>query len=230
MDIAVDPLEGTNLCAYNEKGALSVIAVAKKGNLLYAPDIYMDKLACCEKGKGHLSLDYPPSKNIEILAQLLNKPISEITVIVLDRDRHKGLINEVRLSGAKLQLISDGDVSAGIQTCLDHLPADLLLGIGGAPEGVLTAAALKCLKGEFQGRLIYKNENEKKRSFEMGITDLDQCFQRDDLVRGDVVFSATGVTEGDLVKGVKYDDNKYSLNSLVLTTNPPYIQYKTVIL
>ncbi|MBE8163331.1 MAG: class II fructose-bisphosphatase [Bdellovibrionaceae bacterium] len=204
IDIALDPLEGTTICAKGGVGATSVIAAAKKGNLLHAPDIYMDKLACGPKGKGCLSLDNTPAKNISILSEKLKKPISDLTVVVLERPRHEELIKQVRDTGARICLIDDGDVSAGIATCTQGSGIDLLLGIGGAPEGVITAAAIKCLDGDFQGRLLFSNEEEKQRASKMGISDYNKIYHLEQLATGPVLFAATGVTDGPFLKGVRH--------------------------
>lgn len=204
IDIALDPLEGTTICAKGGVGATSVVAAAKKGNLLHAPDVYMDKLACGIKAKGFLSLDNTPAKNISILSEKLNKPISDLTVVILERPRHEQLIKQVRLTGARICLIGDGDVSAGIATCTPSSGIDLLLGIGGAPEGVITAAAIKCLDGDFQGRLIFKDEAEKSRASAMGIADYNKVYHLEQLAAGPVVFAATGVTDGPFLKGVRH--------------------------
>lgn len=203
IDIALDPLEGTTICAKGGVGATSVIAAAKKGGLLHAPDVYMDKLACGFKAKGCLKLENTPEKNISILSEKLNKPISDLTVVILERPRHEELIKKVRLTGARIRLIGDGDVSAGIAACTTDSGIDLLLGVGGAPEGVITAAAVKCLDGDFQGRLIFKDDEEKSRAKTMGITDYNKIYTIEQLAAGHVVFAATGVTDGPFLQGVR---------------------------
>lgn len=203
IDIALDPLEGTTICANGGAGATSVIAVAKKGAFLHAPDTYMDKIACSPKGKGFVSLDKSPEENIKILSEVLKKPVSDVTVVILDRPRHDELIKKVRQVGSRIHLIGDGDVSAGLATCWGDSGIDLLLGVGGAPEGVITAAALKCLGGEFQGRLVFRNDDEKERATKMGVEDLNKCYQMDELAAGDVMFCATGVTDGTFLRGVR---------------------------
>ena len=160
IDIALDPLEGTTICANGGVGALAVIAVAEKGNFLHAPDTYMDKLACGPKCHGLLSLENTPTQNIKIASEALNKNIEDVVVVILDRPRHKDIIDEVRACGARIQLIDDGDVSAGIATCYERNGIDLLFGTGGAPEGVITAAALKCMGGDFFGRLNFRHEED----------------------------------------------------------------------
>ena len=203
VDIALDPLEGTTICARGGGGAISVIAVAKQGNFLHAPDTYMDKLACGPRCKGHVRLDNSPTENIQKVSKILDKPLSDVTVVILDRPRHRDLVQEVRKTGARIRFIEDGDISAGIATCWDSSGIDLLLGTGGSPEGVITAAALKCLEGDFQGRLVFRNEEEKARAIKMGIEDLDQIYEMENLAQDHVMFCATGVTDGPLLKGVR---------------------------
>lgn len=204
IDIALDPLEGTTICAKGGVGATSVIAAAKKGNLLHAPDVYMDKIACGVKAKGYLSLDNSPEENIKILSQKLSKPIADLNIVILERPRHEELIRKVRSIGARISLIGDGDVSAGIAACSPDSGIDLLLGVGGAPEGVITAAAIKCLDGDFQGRLIFKDKKERERASLMGITDYDKVYSLEELAAGPVVFAATGVTDGPFLQGVRH--------------------------
>jgi len=203
IDIALDPLEGTTICATGGPGALSVVAVAEKGNFLYAPDTYMDKIAVGPRAKGVISLEKSAAENIEAVAKALDKKISDTTVVILDRARHADLIAEVRATGARIRLIDDGDISVALATAWDDSGIDLLLGIGGAPEGVITAAALKCLGGDFQGKLCWRSDEEKARALKMGVTDPDKIYQRDELAKGDVMFVATGVTDGPLLKGVR---------------------------
>lgn len=202
VDIALDPLEGTTICAKGSEGATSVIAAAGRGNFLHAPDTYMDKIACGPKAKGQIDLNKSATENIKNVAKALDKSVDGITVMILDRPRHEDLIQEVRETGARIRLIGDGDVSAGIATCWEETGIDLLLGIGGAPEGVITAAALKCMGGDFQGKLRFRNDEEKARATKMGIKDLDKTYKIDELAKGDVLFSATGVTDGPMLKGV----------------------------
>lgn len=203
IDIALDPLEGTTICAKGGVGAIAVIAVAAEGCFLHAPDTYMNKIACGPAAKGVIDLDATPEQNITRVAEKLNKAVSDLVVVIMDRPRHKELIEEVRRIGARIQLIGDGDVSAAVATGLDESGIDLLMGIGGAPEGVISAAAMQCLGGDFQGRLVFRNENEKARAIKMGIKNLEQKFTIEELSRGDVMFIATGVTDGPLLKGVK---------------------------
>lgn len=216
VDIAVDPLEGTNLCALGLPNAMAVVAMAEKGNLLHAPDCYMDKIAVGPQAKGVVDLDKSPTDNLKAIADAKGMYLEDLTVVILDRERHHKLIAEVRKAGARVKLISDGDVSAAVSACMDGTGIDCLLGSGGAPEGVLAAAALRCLGGDFQGRLIYRNDGEKERARKMGIADLDKKWGLTELARGDVMFAATGVTTGDLMKGVRFFKGGAHTHSIVM--------------
>lgn len=209
VDIALDPLEGTTICAKGGVGALSVIAIAERGNFLHAPDTYMDKIACGPQAKGVISLNNTIEENITAVAKAKNKKVNDITVAILERPRHNELIERTRALGARIRLIDDGDVAVGIASCWDETGIDLLYGTGGAPEGVITAAALKCLGGDFQGRLNFRNEEEKQRATKMGIKNLDKVFTIDDLAKGDVMFCASGVTDGPFLKGVTTLSNNF---------------------
>lgn len=205
VDIAVDPLEGTNIVAKGLTGAIAVLASAPRGTLLHAPDMYMDKIAVGPRCKGRVFLDAPVKENLREVAKALDKSISEVTAVILDRERHQGIIEEVRSTGARIKLITDGDVSPGVATAYQDAGVDILLGIGGAPEGVITAAALKCLEGDFQARLFPENDDEIRRCHEMGIKDTQQLFSMDELVKSDdIIFVATGITDSFLLKGVRY--------------------------
>lgn len=204
VDIALDPLEGTTICARGAYGSISVIAVAESGNFLHAPDTYMDKIAVGREAKGKVSLDRSPQENIEAVAKALGKEVSEVTVVILDRPRHEDLIAKVRATGARIFLIGDGDVSAAIAAGFGESGIDLLLGVGGAPEGVISAAAMRCLGGDFQGRLVFRMDEERDRARKMGIKDLDRVYGLEELAKGDVMFIATGVTEGPLLTGIKF--------------------------
>ena len=205
VDIALDPLEGTTLTAKDMPNALTVIAMAQRGTLLHAPDVYMDKLAV---GPGYpkdvVSLDMTPTERVEALAKAGGVKPEDITVCILERPRHEDLIAEVRATGAAIRLITDGDV-AGVMHCAEAeiTGIDMYMGSGGAPEGVLAASALKCMGGQMWGRLLFRNDDERSRAAKAGITDLDRIYARDDLVTGDVIFAATGVTDGSIVSGVK---------------------------
>ncbi|QHE53419.1 class II fructose-bisphosphatase [Pontibacillus sp. HMF3514] len=205
VDIAVDPLEGTNIVAKGHNNAMAVIAAADRGALLHAPDMYMEKIAVGKKASGKISLDDPIEKTIDIVAKANNKRIHDLTVIVQERPRHEELVERVRAKGARVKLFGDGDVGASIATCLPHTGVDLFVGRGGAPEGVISAAAIKCLDGDMQARLVPKNDEEAQRCIGMGLEDPEQLLTLDDLVQSDdAIFAATGVTEGELLNGVKF--------------------------
>lgn len=208
IDIALDPLEGTTICATGGVGSIAVIAAAEKGNFLHAPDTYMDKIACGPDAKGSIDIDKSPTENVKAVAAALNKSVNDLTVVILDRPRHADLIAEVRKTGARIHLIGDGDVSAAIAAAWPDTGIDLLMGVGGAPEGVIAAAAMQCLGGDLQGRLKFRNEGEKERALKMGIKDLHKKYTLDELATGSVMFVATGVTDGPLLKGVKFESGK----------------------
>ncbi len=214
VDIAVDPLEGTNLCAEGGPGSLAVLAVAERGKLLNAPDTYMEKIATGPEGHGVVSLHKTPTENVHALAEVRGCKVSEITVVVLERDRHSDLIKELRGAGARVFLISDGDVAPAIATCMPESSIDMVYGTGGAPEGVLAAAALHCMGGCFKGRLRFRNEGERERAMAMGMKDPDAYLEMSDLVRGDVIFCATGVTSGPMLKGVRRIGDRLHLQTL----------------
>lgn len=218
VDVAVDPLEGTNLCAQNKPGAISVMSLSLKGGMFKAPDIYMKKLACGPKAKGCIDLELDITSNIQNIAKALNKPVNKILVGILNRKRHQSLIEEVRQSGASVRLVDDGDVTLALETALDNSPIDLLVGTGGAPEGVLAASGLKCLGGDFQGQLVYQNEEEKQRTTKAGVKELDKVLKMEDLVSGDAFFYATGVTKGFLLDGIVKQDHFWESHSLVLSS------------
>jgi fructose-1,6-bisphosphatase II / sedoheptulose-1,7-bisphosphatase len=204
IDIALDPLEGTTITAKAGPNALAVLAIAEEGGLLNAPDVYMDKLAIGPGyEKGLIGLDRTPTENIKALAKAKGVEPSEIIACVLDRPRHEKLIAELRGLGVGIMLIPDGDVAGVIAVTNPDTTIDIYMGSGGAPEGVLAAAALKCVGGQFQGRLLFRNDDERGRARKWGVTDLDRIYQLDDLVRGDAIFAATGVTDGSLLQGVK---------------------------
>ena len=216
IDIALDPLEGTTICATGGSGAVSVIAVAERGNFLHAPDTYMEKIAAGPAAKGVIDLDAPAEDNVRKVAKALGKDVSEVTVVILNRPRHDDLIARVRKIGARIQLIGDGDVSAAVATGIMDSGIDLLMGIGGAPEGVISAAAMKCIGGDFQGRLKFRNESERARAEKMGVTQLDRAFQLDELAKGSVMFCATGITGGPLLKGVRFLPGKRALTHSIV--------------
>lgn len=217
VDIAVDPIDGTNSVAAGGTNSIAVLAVAPKGCLLNAPDIYMDKIACGPKAKGAIKLDDSPSENIKRVAEKLNKNIDEITVAILDRPRHEKIIKEIRKLGARIKKVSDGDIVTAIECCFEESGVDLIMGRGGAPEGVIAAAALKCLGGDFQGRLHPTDEKQEARCKDLH-SDLDKVYEIDDLVKGnEVIFSVTGISKGEILDGVKYYENNIATTeSLVL--------------
>ncbi len=203
VDIALDPLEGTTITAKGGPGALAVIAFAEAGGFLHAPDVYMDKIAVGGGLPDHVvDIDATPAENIQNLAKAKGVEVADIQVCILERPRHQELIAKVRETGARILLIGDGDVAGVIATSQPETGVDLYVGSGGAPEGVLAAAALQCIGGQMQGRLLFRNEDEKARAAKAGIKDLNRKYERDDLAHGDVMFSATGVTSGALLKGV----------------------------
>ncbi|MGI5920601.1 MAG: class II fructose-bisphosphatase [Syntrophomonadaceae bacterium] len=226
VDIAVDPLEGTNIVAKGLTGAIAVLAAAPRGSLLHAPDMYMDKIAVGPECKGRVHLDAPVKENIREVAKALDKAVSEVTVVILDRERHQGIIEEVRSAGARIKLISDGDVSPGVAAGYDNSGVDMLLGIGGAPEGVITAAALKCLGGDFQAKLCPEDESEIKRCHEMGIGNTNKIFTLDELVKSDdVIFVATGITDSFLLKGVTYYKRRAVTQTIVMRNTSGTIRF-----
>lgn len=217
VDIALDPLEGTGLCAYGRPGAIAVAAMGSAGSFLHAPDIYMNKIAVGPRGRGVVDIQLSPTENLNRLAEATGRRVEELTVIILDRSRHESLINEVRAAGARIKLIRDGDVHAAIATVHEETGIDLLLGIGGAPEGVLAAAALQCIGGDIQGTLVFQNEKERERCQSMMPgQDVHRVFSIDDLASGDIVFAATGVTSGDMLSGVRFFQNGAETHSIAM--------------
>ncbi len=227
VDVAVDPLEGTNILAKGLPNAMSVIAMADKGNLLHAPDMYMDKLAVGPRAAGKVHLDAPIEETLKIVAEANNKRVQDCVVIILERERHLGLIEEVRRAGARVRLIGDGDVGSAISTAFDDTGIDICAGIGGAPEGVIAAAALKCLGGEMQARLAPEDEEDYERCLKMGITDVKRILTMDDLVTGDdAIFSATGITDGELLRGVRfYGGERAETHSVVMRAKTGTIRF-----
>lgn len=222
LDVAVDPLEGTNIVAKGLWNGLTVVAVAPAGSLLHAPDMYMQKIAVGPRARGKVHLDASVRENLEAVAKASNKDISDVVAILLDRDRHSGIIEEIRSAGARIKLISDGDVAAAINTCFEETGVDIMFGSGGAPEGVLAAAAIKCLGGDFQGRLLPENDEEILRCKEMGLENPNKILMLEDLVSGDdAIFAATGVTDGELLKGIRY------LGSSIATSHSVVMRAKT---
>lgn len=216
VDIAVDPLDGTTAVAKGLSNAISVVAVAPKGCLLHAPDMYMDKIAVGPRAKGCIDIEASVEENLLNVAKALNKDISDLTVTMLDRPRHEELMKRVRKVGARIKLFGDGDVAAAIATCFDDSGVDVLMGIGGAPEGVIAAAALKCMEGEFQGKLYPMNDEERKRCEDMG-ADVTKVLNMESLVKGnEILFAATGVSDGELLKGVVYQGKNMARTSSVV--------------
>ncbi|MEW9671228.1 class II fructose-bisphosphatase [Ammoniphilus sp. 3BR4] len=226
VDVAVDPLEGTNIVAKGLWNAMSVLAVADKGNLLHAPDMYMDKIAVGPECVGAIDIDRSVRENLEAVAKCKGKDLRELTAIILDRERHEKIIHEVREAGVRIKLISDGDVSAAISTAFKDTGVDILFGAGGAPEGVISAVALKCLGGEIQGRLLPQNEEEIERCKKMGLVDPHQVLRMDDLVKGDdAIFAATGVTDGEFLRGVRFQGNRATTHSVVMRAKTGTIRF-----
>lgn len=225
VDIALDPLEGTTICAKGTNNALSVIAIGEKGKFLHAPDVYMEKIAVGPTAKGLIDLRKSPTENLQAVAKAKGVDIERLTVTILDRPRHEQLISEVRKAGARIRLIGDGDVSAALATCWKPAGVDLLLGIGGAPEGVIAAAALRCVGGDIQGRLVFRNEEEKARARKMGISDFNKVYNIDELAGGHVMFCATGVTDGDFLKGVRFFHGGAETHSVVTRSQSGTIRF-----
>ena len=215
IDIAVDPLEGTNFAANNLPGAMSVIAVTSKNNLFNAPETYMEKISSNVKVNGVVDLDFSVKKNIYNLAESKNQKPENLTACVLDRPRHKKIINELKKLNVKLKLISDGDVAGALMITDKRYSVDIFLGIGGGPEGVLAAAALDAYNCHFQGRFIFNNDKEKDRAKKMGITDFDKKYELNEIISGDSIFCATGITSGDLVSGIEVNKNKFTSETLI---------------
>jgi len=226
LDVAVDPLEGTNIVAKGTWGALAVLAVADAGDLLHAPDMYMDKIAVGPEAAGHISLDATIEENVAAVAKAKNKEIEDVVVSILDRERHEEIIQRIRATGARIRLIGDGDVAGAINTAFPHTGIDILLGSGGAPEGVLAAVALKCLGGELQGRLLPADEAEIERCKKMGIEDPSKILMMDDLVAGDdCIFAATGVTDSELMKGVQFTAQGGQTHSVVMRAKSGTVRF-----
>src|SRR3954466_5012538 len=225
VDIALDPLEGTTITATGGPNALSVIAMADKGNLLNAPDTYMDKIAVGPSAKGAIDLAKSPSQNLRAIADRKGVCVDDLTVIILDRPRHEKLVAEVRATGARIKLIGDGDVSAAIATCFPETGVDVLMGIGGAPEGVIAAAAIRCMGGDMQGRLAFRNDKEIERAQKMGIKDVKKIFDVEDMAKGHVIFAATGVTSGDFLRGIRFFKGGAQTHSVVMRSKSHTIRY-----
>jgi fructose-1,6-bisphosphatase class II len=226
VDIAVDPLEGTNLCAVGAPNAIAVLAAASRGGLLHAPDLYMEKLVVGPRAKHAVSLDRPVKDNLKSIAKALDRDVDDLVVMVLDRPRHEKLIADIRKAGARIRLITDGDLSAGIAASLDGSGVHAVMGSGGAPEGVLTAAAMRCLGGEIYGRLVVKTPEHEERCRAMGITDFRRIYGAADLASGSsITFVATGVTDGALMKGVRFFGHGTRTSSIVMQNAPHQIRF-----
>ncbi|HEV8344954.1 MAG TPA: class II fructose-bisphosphatase [Vicinamibacterales bacterium] len=226
VDIAVDPLEGTNLCATGAPNAIAVLAVSTKGGLLHAPDLYMEKLVVGPSSKDAVSLDAPVRDNLDAIARCLDRRIEDLVVIVLDRPRHERLIDDIRETGARIRLIGDGDLSAGIAAAVVGSGVHAVMGTGGAPEGVLTAAAMRCLNGEIFARLVVSKPEHEERCRAMGITDFKRVYRSRDLAPGrSIIFAATGVTDGTLMRGVRFFGDGTRTSSLIMQNDPHRIRF-----
>ncbi len=225
LDLALDPLEGTTICAKGLNNSISVIAIAEDGNFLHAPDCYMEKIAVGPEAKGAVDLTRSPTENLREIAKAKKCSVSDLTAIILDRPRHEELIKEVRMSGARIWLIGDGDVSAAIATTEPTSGVDVLFGTGGAPEGVIAAAALRCRGGDFIGRLVFKDDAERARANRMGIQDLKKIYGIHDLAKGNVMFSATGVTQGTFLNGIRFFPGGAESHSVVMRSETGTIRY-----
>lgn len=227
VDIALDPLEGTTICAKNQPNSLAVIAIAGKGNLLNAPDVYMEKIAI---GPGYepglVDLDLAPSENIKRVADAKGVPIEQVTACVLDRPRHAAIIEDIRQTGAAIRLIGDGDVAGVIHTTdPEETGIDIYMGIGGAPEGVLAAAALRCIGGQMQGRLVINTQQQRDRATKMGIEQLDKKFDMSEMAKGDVLFAATGVTDGNMLQGVRFGRHSITTHTVVMRSSSHTVRW-----
>ncbi|MEO8256988.1 MAG: class II fructose-bisphosphatase [Acidobacteriota bacterium] len=226
VDIAVDPLEGTNLCATGAPNAIAVLAAADKGGLLHAPDIYMEKLVVGPSSKDVVDLDAPVADNLKAIAGRLDRRVEDLVVVVLDRDRHTKLIADIRATGARIRLIGDGDLSAGITAAVAGSGVHAVMGTGGAPEGVLTAAAMRCLNGEIFARLVVSKPEHEERCRAMGIKDIKKIYRARDLAPGDqVIFAATGVTDGTLMRGVRFFGDGTRTSSVIMQNSPHRIRF-----
>lgn len=226
VDIAVDPLEGTNLCATGEPNAITVLAASEHGGLLHAPDLYMEKIIVGPLCKGAVDLDAPPERNLRAIAKQLDRKVQDLVVTVLDRPRHEKLIADIRKAGARIRLISDGDLSAGISAAVSDMGVHAVMGTGGAPEGVLTAAALKCLNGQILARLVVSTKEHRERVATMGIKDPKRIYDTADLAPGKkIIFACTGVTPGGLLRGVRFFGGGTRTQSLIMTYDDRQIRF-----
>ena len=226
VDIAVDPIEGTNLIAKGQNGAIAVMAIAEKGGLLHAPDMYMEKLCVGPRGAGAIDITKSLTENIKNVAAKMERSVEEITLVMLDRERHQGLMKEAREVGARIMLISDGDVNPAMECCIEGSGVHMVVGTGGAPEGVLAAAALKCVGGDMQARLKPETDEEIRRCHEMGITDVNQVLTLDDLVRTDyVIFAATAITRGNLLNPIQYFPGGARTHTIVMRSKTGTVRF-----
>lgn len=226
IDIAVDPLEGTNLCATGAPDAVAVLAASERGGLLHAPDVYMEKIVVGPVARGKVHIDAPVAENLRNIARAYDRDVRDLTAVVLDRPRHEQLINDIRAAGARIRLIGDGDLSAGIAAAVRGTGVQVAIGIGGAPEGVITAAAMRCLGGEIQARLVALDDHQGDRLTELGFTDTDRIFKTDDLALGDnLLFSCTGVTDGEFLQGVRFFGGGCRTSTLFMSLSQRIIRF-----
>jgi fructose-1,6-bisphosphatase II len=226
VDIAVDPLEGTNLCATGAPNAITVLAASERGGLLHAPDLYMEKIVVGPSCKGAVELDAPVADNLKAVAKRLQRDVEDLVVMVLDRERHQELIAEIRAVGARIRLIGDGDLSAGISAAVVGTGVHMVMGTGGAPEGVLTAAAMRCLNGEILARLVVSKAEHQERLEKMGVKDLKRIYKTEDLAPGQkMIFACTGVTDGNLLKGVRFFGDGVRTSSMILTLDERQVRF-----
>jgi len=225
LELAIDPLEGTTICAHGMSNSISVVAIAEPGGFLHAPDIYMKKIAVAPECRGVIDLRESATWNLQRIAAAKKAKLGEITVVILNRPRHEELIREIRELGCRIRLIQDGDVSAAIAVCEPDSGMDVMMGTGGAPEGVIAAAALRCMEGEIQGQLLFRNEAERKRAEGMGVSDPDRIYGLEDMARGPVMFAATGVTTGTFLKGVNFYPNGCLTYSVVMRSSTGTIRH-----
>jgi fructose-1,6-bisphosphatase class II len=230
IDIAVDPLEGTNLCATGAPNSIAVLAASEAGGLLHAPDCYIDKIIAGPACQGALDIDAPVRDNLKAIARRLDRYVADLVVIVLDRPRHEKLIADIREAGARIRLIGDGDLSAGIAAAVRGAGVHAVMGIGGAPEGVISAAAMRCLHGEMVGRLVVNDAETRERMERMGITDPNKIYRAEDLAPGKkIIFAACGVTPGNLLQGVRFFGDGYRTHSLVMTLAPNNVSFRDTV-
>lgn len=225
VDLALDPLEGTSLCAFGKPGAITVVALAGKGCLLNAPDCYMEKICVGPRARGSIDLARSPTENVRAVAAALGRSVGEVTVMVQERPRHQALVEELRRAGARVRLIEEGDVAGCVATCFEKSGVDMLMGMGGAPEGVIAAAAIRCIQGDFQGRLRFSGPEELARARAMGVTDPDRVYTAEDLARGDVMFAATGVSSSDFLQGVRFYAKGAETHSVVMRSRTGTVRF-----